>query len=95
MKFNDLFKLADPQAPPPGTYDPQTVRKVRPADVSLKARHNPELKGNGVPGPGFYPLDPIINGSGFHVNSKYRSFKPKTIMRSYFQEKEKEQSRLG
>ena len=42
--------------------------------------HKKDQKTNGVPGPGYYPVETIINGKGSHSNSKYRSHLPKMIV---------------
>ena len=79
VKFNDFLAIGAKGTPGPTAYKPEGYRKLNPFAFTLRSRNEKMLKDNGVPGPGYYPLDPIINGTGFHVNSKYRSFNPKII----------------
>jgi len=48
--------------------------------ITLKPRNLKEIKDNGVPGPGFYKLRALINGTGEQWNSKYKSHLPKVII---------------
>ena len=73
IKFGNFFKESERNVPPPGSYDTSKFRKHKPADITFKSRHGGGVKDNGVPGPGFYKLAALLNGTGFHVNSKYKS----------------------
>jgi len=76
VKFFDLFKQGETENPPPGHYRPENYRKQNPAAITLKSRIVKPNRGNGVPGPGYYKLASIINGSGNHVDSRYKSHLP-------------------
>lgn len=85
IKFNSFFINGGLDTPGPTAYCPERKRCTQ-IGPTLKSRHNMlsslEKNRQEEPGPGFYNPRSLLNGTGFHVNSKYRSFLPPALYKS-------------